>query len=190
MRFGPLSADASALALGAGDLAARLSARGIATQPAAFTPAQRDDLGAIAPAHEVVPETADVLRDVVLEAGVNESPLLVMGGGTALGAGGPLARADLAVSTLRLDRVVDHAVSDFVVTVEAGCRLAELQRRLGKERQWLAIEAPDPEQATIGGLIATAATSLVAAGHGTLRNHLLGVRVLYADGRFAKGGGR
>jgi glycolate dehydrogenase FAD-binding subunit len=182
--------DASTLALGAGDLAKRLAARGIATQPAAFTPSQRDDLGAVAPAREVAPATADLLRDVVLEAGVNESPLLVVGGGTALGCGDPLQRADLAVSMRGLDRVVEHAVSDFVVTVEAGCRLAELQRRIAAERQWLAIEPADHEQATIGGLIATAATSFVAAGHGTLRNHLLGLRVLHADGRFAKAGGR
>jgi FAD/FMN-containing dehydrogenase len=121
---------------------------------------------------------------------VNESPLLVVGGGTALAAGDPLQRADLAVATGNLNRVVEHAVSDFVVTVEAGCRLADLQKRLAPERQWLAIEPADPEEATIGGLIATAATSFVAAGHGTLRNHLLGIKVLYADGRFAKAGGR
>src|SRR5262249_46083288 len=36
----------------------------------------------------------------------------------------------------------------------------------------------------------SAATSVVAAGHGTLRNHLLGIQVLYADGRVAKAGGR
>lgn len=185
-----MSGDSTTLALGAGDLASRLAARGIATEPARFTPAQREDLGAIAPARVVAPQSVELLRDVVLEAAVNESPLLVLGGGTALGAGGPLERADLAVATSSLNRVVDHSVSDFVVTVEAGCRLADLQRQLAAERQWLAIEPPDAAQATIGGVIASAAPSLVAAGHGTMRNHLLGIRVLYADGRIAKAGGR
>lgn len=173
-----------------GDLETRLAARGLTTRASAWTPAQRADLGAVAPARTCEPESRERLRDVVLEAAVSESPLLVFGGGTALGAGDPLARADLAVSTKRLVSVVEHSPADFVITVEAGCPFAELQALLAPHGQWLAIEPADRAVATIGGLVASGATSFVAAQHGTLRNHLLGVSVLYSDGRFAKAGGR
>jgi len=171
-------------------VAARLSERGIVTAPASWSPAQLVDLGAAAPERVVQPASERELRDLVVEAASERSALLVVGGGTALGLGHPLARAELAISTLGLTRTVEHSPADFVVTVEAGRRLADLQRELAPHRQWVAFEPPDRERATIGGLVASAATSLVASGHGTLRNHLLGLRVLHADGRFAKSGGR
>ena len=185
-----MSAPPAALEPRRGDLETRLAARGIATRASTWSAAQRADLGAVAPARTCEPESRERLRDVVLEAAVSESPLLVFGGGTALGAGDPVARADLAVATSRLRGVVEHSPADFVISVEAGCPLMELQALLAPHGQWLAIEPPDRDAATIGGLIASGATSFVAAQHGTLRNHLLGVSVLYADGRFAKAGGR
>jgi glycolate oxidase FAD binding subunit len=185
-----VSAPSAAAAPPTGDLETRLAARGLTTRASDWSDAQREDLGAVAPARTCEPESLERLRDVVMEAGVSESPLLVVGGGTALFAGDPLARADLAVATRSLRGVVEHSPADFVITVEAGCRLAELQELLAPHRQWLAIEPPDRDAATIGGLVASGATSFVAAQHGTLRNHLLGVSVLHADGRFAKAGGR
>jgi FAD/FMN-containing dehydrogenase len=172
------------------ELVARLKSRNLATNAATWNAAQREDLGSSAPLQVATPETHAALRELVVEASVLDSPLLFVGGGTALGCGEPLERADLAVSTRGLARVVEHSPADFVIAVEAGMRLADLQRLLAPHRQWLAIEPPDPDRATIGGIVASAATSLVSAAHGTLRGHLLGLRVLHADGRFAKAGGR
>ncbi|MBL8840602.1 MAG: FAD-binding oxidoreductase [Planctomycetes bacterium] len=171
-------------------LAARLAARGMACAPASWSAAQRAALGAAAPEQCATPSDRAALRELVLEAAVAEESLLPIGGGSALAAGGPCGRVGLAVALAKLDRVVEHSAADFVVTVEAGTRFAALQELLLPHRQWLAIEPPDAERATVGGMIAAQASSFVAGGHGTLRNHLLGVRVLHADGRFAKAGGR
>ncbi len=46
--------------------------------------------------------------------------------------------------------------TDLTLSVEAGATLAEVQTVLGEHGQWLPIDAPNPERATIGGLIATA----------------------------------
>ena len=118
--------SAPAAAPSTGDLEARLAARGLTTRASSWTDAQREDLGAVAPARTCEPESLERLCDVVMEAAVSESPLLVVGGGTALGAGDPLARADLAVATRSLRGVVEHSPADFVITVEAGCPLMEL----------------------------------------------------------------
>ncbi len=171
-------------------LATRLAARGIATTAATWSAAQRAALRDALPDRLATPRSAAELRELVLEATVAEESLLVIGGGSALACGAPPRRSALAVSMRGLDRIVDHSVADFVVTVEAGIRFATLQDELRRHRQWLAVEPPDRDEATLGGMIAAQTTSLVAAGHGTLRHHLLGLRVLYADGRFGKSGGR
>jgi len=147
-------------------------------------------LGAACPSHAIEPASAEQLREIVIEANVADEPLIPVGGATAMAAGRPLLRRGMAVAMGGLARIVDHSPADFVVTVEAGCRFAALQAELLRHRQWLAVEPPDREQATVGGMVAAAATSFVAAQHGTLRHHLLGVRVLHADGHFAKAGGR
>lgn len=180
----------SGAATDAAGLVARLQARGMAPRPFEASAAARAALGTTCPSHAIEPAHAEQLREIVIEANVADEPLLPVGGATALSAGRPLARRGMAVAMGGLARIVDHSVADFVVTVEAGCRFAALQAELLKHRQWLAVEPPDREQATVGGMVAAAATSFVAAQHGTLRHHLLGVRVLHADGHFAKAGGR
>lgn len=177
-------------AVSSSPLSQRLAARGFATAPFEPGAPARAQLGSACPERVVEPGDTEALREIVVEANVAGEVLVPVGGATALSAGRPLARRGLAVAMRRIDRIVDHSPSDFVVTVEAGCRFAVLQEELARHRQWLAVEPPDRERATIGGMIATAATSFVAAQHGTLRNHLLGIRVLHADGRFAKAGGR
>jgi len=169
---------------------ARLAARGFATAPFAPAGAARAQLGRAAPERQVEPADVAALREVVIEAGVANEALIPVGGATALAAGRPLARRGLALALRRLDRIVDHSPADFVVTVEAGCRFATLQAELARHGQWLAVEPPDRERATIGGMVAAAATSFVAAQHGTLRHHLLGVQVVGADGLLTRAGGK
>ena len=64
------------------------------------------------------------------------------GGGSKLGLGNPPKRADLLVSTERLDQVLEHAAGDLVVRAQAGVRLADLQATLAPAGQWLALDPP------------------------------------------------
>ena len=50
------------------------------------------------------------------------------------------------LSTVRLNRVLEHAWADLTVTVEAGCTIAELQRTLEKHGQRLAVDPLWPER--------------------------------------------
>ncbi len=73
----------------------------------------------------------------------NDAGLAVVprGGGTKLAWGNPPRRADVILSTARLNAVVEHAHSDLTVTVEAGCTLQHLAETLGKQNQRLALDA-------------------------------------------------
>ncbi len=91
---------------------------------------------------------------------------------------------------VRLDRVLDHTPEDMTVTVEAGATLATLQARLASARQWLPIDPPAPQSLTIGALLAANASGPRRHGHGTIREHLIGLKAVLADGRLIKSGGK
>jgi glycolate oxidase FAD binding subunit len=61
---------------------------------------------------------------------------------------------------------------------------------LGKKGQFIPLDPPFAREATLGGTIATNATGPKRLLYGTARDLLLGVRVVHADGRISRGGGK
>ncbi|ELR96265.1 FAD-binding oxidoreductase [Gloeocapsa sp. PCC 73106] len=118
-------------------------------------------------------------------------PLLICGNGSKLHWGGLVKQPlELVVSTQNLNRVVAHATGDLTLTVEAGVKLADLQQILRKEGQFLPLDPAYPDTATIGGIIATADSGSWRQRYGGVRDLLLGVTFVRADGTIAKAGGR
>ena len=150
--------------------------------------------GAIAaeqlPACIALPSTGAELGKVMAIASTQNWRVLPMGQGSKLGWGGLAAGIDLVVSTARLNRVVEHAVGDFTVTVEPGLKIAELQRTLAEQRQFLAIDPAFEDRATVGGVVATADTGSLRQRYGGLRDMLIGVQFARYDGELARAGGR
>lgn len=95
-----------------------------------------------------------------------------------------------AVDLSRLDRILEHTPEDLTVTVEAGCTLAALQQALATRGQWLPIDPPHPAQLTLGALLDANASGPRRCGHGTIRAHLIGLRVALPDGRLIRSGGK
>ncbi|MBE9140859.1 FAD-binding oxidoreductase, partial [Nodosilinea sp. LEGE 07088] len=97
---------------------------------------------------------------------------------------------DLIVSTARLNQVIDHAVGDMTLTAQAGVKLADLLPLLAQHNQFLAVDPAYPEQATLGGIVATADTGALRQRYGGLRDMLIGISFVRYDGAIAKAGGR
>jgi len=112
------------------------------------------------------------------------------GGGTQLGFGYPPERVDLLVKTEHLWRVVEYSPADLVVEVEAGVTLAALQSTLEAHGQRFALDAPQGELATLGGLVATNAYGPRRARYGSLRDLIVGISLIRADGTRIRGGGK
>ena len=113
--------------------------------------------------------------------------VLFVGGGTAMPPGPP---ADVELSTTRLNRIVEYAPADQVVMVECGVTLAQLQGELGKNGQRLALDPPQPDKATIGGIVAANSFGPLRTRYGSVRDLIIGISVVRADGTRAKGGGK
>ena len=69
-------------------------------------------------------------------------------------------------------------------------RFADLQKRLGEEGQFLALDPPVADGATIGGVIATNVSGPLRFAYGTARDLVIGTRVANPDGTLTRAGGR
>ncbi|NCJ06939.1 FAD-binding protein [Synechococcales cyanobacterium C] len=138
----------------------------------------------------ICPLTQDELATVIRCAHQHHWRLLICGQGSKLHWGGLSAGVDLGVSTARLNRIIDHAVGDLTVTVEAGIGFRDLQTQLAASGQWLALDPAYADQATVGGIVATRNAGSLRHRYGGLRDMCLGVSFVRADGQVAKAGGR
>ncbi|MBI3795724.1 MAG: FAD-binding oxidoreductase [Deltaproteobacteria bacterium] len=142
------------------------------------------------PRKVIFPESIAQVSEVLRAAGEQSLAVVPVGHGAFLHIGGIPRRYDLALSLQRLDRIVDYQPTDMTVTVEAGITLARLQEVLGANGQWLPIDPPLPEQATLGGIIAANLSGPTRLSQGTIRDFLIGLKVVQANGTVIKGGGR
>jgi glycolate oxidase FAD binding subunit len=129
-------------------------------------------------------ETAALMRAA---AELNLS-VVARGSGSRLDWGPRPRSCDLIVETGQLDRVIEHAAGDLVVTVQPGVRLCELQDKLAAEGQRLALDPPGG--GTIGGILATGVAGPLRFRFGAPRDLLIGITVVLADGTVAKAGGK
>jgi glycolate dehydrogenase FAD-binding subunit len=142
------------------------------------------------PEAAVFPGTLDEVAAVVAAAAEVGMPLVPWGGGTAAAVGMPPARAGLVLALTRLRAIVEHEPGDLTVTAQAGLKLAELQSALRARGQWLSLDPPDGDRATLGGVLAANASGPRRHLYGTARDLLIGVTVVTADGSIVRGGGR
>ncbi|MBM3840429.1 MAG: FAD-binding oxidoreductase [Verrucomicrobia bacterium] len=89
-----------------------------------------------------------------------------------------------------MNRLVDHVPEDMTATVEAGMTLTEFQARLAPRGQWLPVDPPDADRLSIGDLLSANASGPRRFGYGTVRDYLIGMKVVLADGRVIKSGGK
>src|SRR5947207_2795369 len=95
----------------------------------------------------------------------------------------------ISVKLDALNRVLDYNPADMTVTVQAGIRLATLQDRLRQSGQWLPIDPPNPSNLTLAEVLNFNWSGPRRYGHGTIREHLLGLTAALADGRLIHSGG-
>ncbi len=99
-------------------------------------------------------------------------------------------RSQIAGANLgALNRIIEYAPEDMVVTVQTGMTLATLQKELLKHNQWLPIDPPKIA-ATLEEIISLNLSGSRRLGFGTIRDHLLGLTVVIADGTRISSGGK
>jgi glycolate oxidase FAD binding subunit len=136
------------------------------------------------------PTSASDVAAIICDCASTKTALYPIGGGTALDYGLPAKTPGIGLSLAGLSRVIDYPARDMTITLEAGVRMSELQKLLAGEGQRLPIDTPHVEQATIGGVVATATSGARRYANGTLRDYVIGVSAVDGRGTAFKAGGR
>jgi glycolate oxidase FAD binding subunit len=175
---------------GAGDLGRLLEEAVAPGAVLAGDGAARHAVDGVRPRFVAAPLTVDAVGRVMALASAHGLAVVPTGNGTRLGWGAPPRRLDIVLSLARLDRILAYEPADLTLSVECGTTIGALDPVLRPYRQFVPIDGPGSRTSTIGGLIATGAAGPYRARYGTMRDLLVGVTVVRADGTLVRGGGR
>ena len=148
-----------------------------------------DAIEGVEPSLIVEPGTIEETSEVMKLASREGLAVSTRGGGTKMGLGNPPRQVDLILSTLRMDGIIEHVPGDQIVRAQAGLKLEDLQENLAGSDQLLGIDPPE-EGATVGGVVAANASGPRRLRYGTVRDLIIGIKVVLADGTVAKAGGK
>lgn len=134
----------------------------------------------------------DQYQTAIRAAVENKTPLQIRGGGTKHFYGNPVAEQHGTLLDMTgYHGIVDYEPTELVITARAGTRLADLEAALDRHGQMLAFEPPHfGEAATLGGCVAAGLSGPRRAAAGSVRDFVLGVRMLDGKGEDLRFGGQ
>ena len=132
----------------------------------------------------------DDVQTTMRIASATGTPVVVRGAGTGLAGGANAGTREIVLSLRGMDRILEVRADDLLAAVEPGILNADLNRALADHGLWWAPDPASREISTVGGNIATGAGGLLCAKYGVVRDAVLGVDLVLADGRLLRLGHR
>ncbi len=136
-----------------------------------------------------MPDISNMLVEQVESALQNQTPLNICGGGSKSFLGREPKGVEL--HTREHTGIVNYQPEELVLTARSGTRLNEIEATLAEHRQMLAFEPPHfSEDATIGGTLACNLSGPSRPWQGSVRDHVLGVRLINGRAEHLRFGGQ
>jgi glycolate oxidase FAD binding subunit len=148
------------------------------------------EVDGIRPAAALLANSAEEISELLRFAAAEKLAVIPCGGRTKLGIGMPPARYDIALDLSRMNKVLAYEPRDLTLGVQPGIRFSTLAATLAAEKQFLPLNPPFLNGATIGGILATDSASPLRHAYGAPRDFVLGLEFVTGDGAVAKSGGR
>ena len=136
----------------------------------------------------VYPLSTEEVREIVRICARHRSPMVAFGAGSSLEGHVIPVRGGVTIDLSRMTRILRVSADDLDATVEAGVTRKQLERHL--QSTGLTFPLDPGFDATIGGMAATRASGTTAVRYGTMREIVLGLTVVLADGRVIHTGTR
>lgn len=133
----------------------------------------------------VWPLSTEEVRDIVQIAAAHDVPLIPFGAGTSLEGHINAPQGGLSLDFSRMDRILAVNEQDLDCVVEPGVSRKKLNDHLRDMGLFFPVD-PGAEEATIGGMAATRASGTTAVRYGTMRENVLNVTAVMADGSIVR----
>ncbi len=134
------------------------------------------------------PQSTDEVSRIVAVSARHKLPIVPFGAGTSLEGQVHAVRGGISIDMRRMNRIHRMSVEDMDATVEAGVSRTQLTNAL--ENTGLTFFIDPGADATLGGMASTRASGTTAVRYGTMRENVLGLTVVLADGRVIHTGTR
>lgn len=171
-------------------LSDRFGSRFIASDAARAQYAQSEGYHRHEPPSAVVqPVTIDEVQHLVKQAAANATPVVAFGAGTSLEGNAAATQANsLCIDFSRMSRIIEVSAEDLLCTVEPGVTREQLNDDIRATGLFFPV---DPgANASLGGMLATRASGTTTVRYGSMRDNVLGLKVVTADGSLISTGTR
>ena len=137
----------------------------------------------------IYPKTIQELSTVLKIASKNHLKVVPSGGNSRMNLGNQINAIDLMISMSKLNNILNHNPADLTVRVQSGITIQKFSQLLSQHNQFVPIDPPLPDIATIGGTLAVGFTGPLKWMGGNLRDTVIGMTIVEADGTIVKTGG-
>ena len=135
-------------------------------------------------------ESVEHVQQTMRIATETRTPVVVRGAGTGLAGAANAGDGEIVLSMRRMTAIHEIRPDDLLAVVEPGILNADLNTELARHGLWWAPDPASRDISTVGGNIATGAGGLLCAKYGVVRDAVLGVDLVLADGRLLRLGHR
>jgi glycolate oxidase FAD binding subunit len=143
-----------------------------------------------APQRVLRPSSIDQVSEMLAECHSSGESVIPWGGGTRMHVGNVPTRYTTALDMRGVANGIEHEPGDLTLVTGGSATVASLSDTLASAGQRLPFDVANPETATIGGSVASNAPGHSRTSMGGIRDWIIGMKVVHADGTATKSGGR
>jgi D-lactate dehydrogenase (cytochrome) len=134
------------------------------------------------------PRSTEEVAAIVRTCAAHGTPVVAFGTGSSVEGQILAVAGGVALDTSLMDAILRVSIEDLDATVQPGVTRSALEKRIGGDGAFFSV---DPgADASLGGMAATGASGTNTVRYGTMRENVLALEVVLADGRIIRTGTR